>query len=205
MRNKDRRPIHQRDGNMGKECTICQTFKTLSDFNKDKRSRDGFKQGCRECTRSYHASVSTDFRKAFKASRNRERYHNDPEYRDRINSSLAKYWQTNKGRADRLWRGAVKNKRRWVEGSTLTFEHVLKGVERGTCAVTGMAFDFKPPTNSQYNPYAPSLDRINPKLPYTNENVRVVIWQYNLMKGEISDTDVYIIASAIIKGLEKQW
>lgn len=205
MRNKDPRPIREINGVIGKECTRCNEFKSLTDFNRDKRSRDSYKQGCRDCTRRYYSITSTDYRKRFKAEKIRQRKHEDPKYRERMNSYTAKFWLTPRGRADRLWRGAVKSKQRYIEGSTLTFEHVLKGVERGTCEVTGISFDLKSPINTQYNPFAPSLDRINPKLPYTDENVRVVIWQFNLMKGEISDAQLYLIANLVIKGLEEQW
>jgi hypothetical protein len=69
------------------------------------------------------------------------------------------------------------------------------------CPVTGIAFDL---TNGHQlisgrakNPYAPSLDRIEPKGSYSPENTRVVIWQYNMMKGELSDREIEYICALV--------
>lgn len=49
-----------------------------------------------------------------------------------------------------------------------------------------------------YHPFAPSLDRINPKEGYTPENTQLVCWQYNSAKATFTDADVVRFAQAVI-------
>ena len=67
-------------------------------------------------------------------------------------------------------------------------------MQRGYCMVTGIAFDFtdehQVQTGRHRNPYSPSLDRIDPRSGYTDENSQIVITQYNLMKGELTDAEI---------------
>lgn len=186
-----------------KQCKNCKEFKDLSLFYRDKQSKSGFRSKCRLCEDAYHRS-NWHLHKENAAKRARKR-REDPQEKERLLLQSRLFWTAPYGRAYRLFSGAMKSATTKKYGSTLTFAHVLAGVERGTCAVTGLKFDLIKAEKTRNNPYAPSLDRINPKLPYTNENVRVVIWQYNMMKGEISDIELYTIAHAVIKGIEKQW
>jgi hypothetical protein len=48
------------------------------------------------------------------------------------------------------------------------------------------------------NPWSPSLDRIDPKIGYTLENTRVVVWIYNTAKNVFHDEDVMLMAQALI-------
>ncbi len=47
--------------------------------------------------------------------------------------------------------------------------------------------------------FAPSIDRINPKLGYIQSNCRVVLWAINMLKAEFSDVEVMLVVEAIIK------
>lgn len=48
------------------------------------------------------------------------------------------------------------------------------------------------------NPFAPSLDKINPALPYTKENTQVVVWIYNRAKGPNAHEDVLVLANSLV-------
>lgn len=186
-----------------KICRICKEIKPVELFYKDRASKTGFRSKCKECDDAYHRS-NWHLYKDNAAKRAQKRREN-PVEKQRLMEVSKMFWTAPYGRAYRLFNGALKSATTKKYGSTLTFNHVLEGVERGTCAVTGIKFDLQSSKITRNNPYAPSLDRINPKLPYTDENVRVVIWQFNIMKGEISDAEMYLIAHSIITGLEKQW
>lgn len=85
---------------------------------------------------------------------------------------------------------------------TVTLEHVLIGIQRGHCPVTGIAFDLtsehQRTTGRSRNPYSPSIDRIDSRLGYTNENTRIVITHYNFMKGQLSDEEMRFICTQVV-------
>lgn len=53
---------------------------------------------------------------------------------------------------------------------------------------------------SEYHvtPFAPSLDRVDPKLGYVTTNVQVVCWSYNQAKGQWDHQDVLVLARALV-------
>jgi hypothetical protein len=73
---------------------------------------------------------------------------------------------------------------------SLDVEWVQKKIETGKCEVTGIPFDMSPPNGSATNMYAPSLDRTNTKLGYTPDNVKVVVWVYNVAKRDFPPDDI---------------
>jgi hypothetical protein len=84
---------------------------------------------------------------------------------------------------------------------TMTLDHVLAGIQRGHCPVTGIAFDLTSEhqrvTGRSRNPYSPSVDRIDCRKGYTNENTRVVITHYNFMKGQLTDEEMLFICKRV--------
>lgn len=86
------------------------------------------------------------------------------------------------GRA-RLLRNGAKNRSKDYE--ELALEPLAAAIRRGRCAVTGIRFELGPWPDYLKNPFAPSLDRIDPRFGYRDDNVQVVIWAYNLLKAEM--------------------
>lgn len=73
------------------------------------------------------------------------------------------------------------------------------------CGVTGLELSLDAPgTKFHRNPWAPSLDRIDPHEGYTADNVRVVCWMYNAAKGTATDEEVRALCLAVInpEGIE---
>ncbi|MDP3492877.1 MAG: hypothetical protein Q8R82_07165 [Hyphomonadaceae bacterium] len=81
----------------------------------------------------------------------------------------------------------------------LTREQVAELLVPMQCSMTGLPLlpDWDGPGR---NPWWPSLDQIDPCAGYTRQNVRVVCWAYNVMKGELTDQEVRIYASALLRG-----
>jgi len=72
--------------------------------------------------------------------------------------------------------------------------------QKGRCFKTGISFKISiGKTINCRSPWSLSLDRINPKIGYTKENVQLVCIMYNLCKGTWSDKDVKKLAKAIVK------
>lgn len=80
---------------------------------------------------------------------------------------------------------------------TLTLQHVVDGLSKGTCPRTGVRFNLK--TGNGIGPRSPSLDRIRPAGPYSNKNVQIVCWQYNVMKQRLTDAQLLKFCKAVVK------
>lgn len=182
-----------------KQCKKCLEWKMLDHFHNDKARKDGKYPNCKQCTYAYM----------------RGRYKNQPELRERLSRENKfkrltsksyrdaaklrgeKFYASIHGRAKTLLKGA---RSRQPECS-VTLEHITNLLERGICPVTGYKFDLINgirATGKTYHPFAPSLDKITPSLGYTNQNTRLVIWQYNVMKGEQTDSLILEICKAIV-------
>jgi hypothetical protein len=82
---------------------------------------------------------------------------------------------------------------------TLTVDQLLAKLKVNDyrCALTGL--EFWTDDGGSYGPTCPSIDRIDPKGDYTDENTRIVLLGVNSMRGEGSDADLYRIAKALIQ------
>ena len=72
----------------------------------------------------------------------------------------------------------------------------------GTLTLAGehtIAFDYDNKFNTCKNPLSPSIDRIDSTKGYSNDNVHIVLWQYNLMRGELTDDQLFDIFGEYFK------
>lgn len=86
-----------------KSCSLCQVKKELSEFNRDKYSKDGLRSACRDCTKKayskwYRSSTGNYKKKEYDKARNKE-YIQQKNKRWRDNNtekhrSLVKAWAT---------------------------------------------------------------------------------------------------------------
>lgn len=85
----------------------------------------------------------------------------------------------------------------------LTPDFIYKMLAAGKCPVTGIDFVLSEKEDGKKgtDPFAPSLDRIDPTRGYTQDNVRLVSYIYNCAKSEHSDKDVERMARAILATL----
>ena len=99
-----------------------------------------------------------------------------------------------KVRAQRLYGNAQKRalKMGWPApdfSSTWIEEKILSGF----CEVTGIPFDLSSQATATVhakNPWVPSLDRTDSAGVYAMENVKVVVFMYNVCKAEFNHSDV---------------
>jgi hypothetical protein len=85
----------------------------------------------------------------------------------------------------------------------ITQEWIREHLRRGTCELTGLPFDFGPPTEGITRlPNAPSLDRIDKHKHYTEDNTRVILWAVNCALAEYGTEVMLPILKAIVKGIE---
>ena len=183
-----------------KFCRKCNQWLLHSAYYKDRKRKGGLGPMCKGCHNSYmrdryasnpeHARARKDYHK--------NRIKNEPDYRAMAKVRSDNFYASLEGRAKTLLNGA----KRRDKNATVTLDHIRNLLIDGICPVTGIKFElshsFRLKTGRYYNPYSPSLDQIKPKNGYSNENTRLVIWQYNLMKGELSDTEILMICNSIV-------
>lgn len=70
----------------------------------------------------------------------------------------------------------------------------------GCCELTGIPFAAASERTGRSNrSLFPSIDRIEPKLGYTKDNCRIILWAVNVMRGDCDDAVMYAVAEALIK------
>jgi hypothetical protein len=79
--------------------------------------------------------------------------------------------------------------------------------QKGRCALTGMALVGVDFGTGQRQPFAPSLDRINPDLGYVMGNVRIVCQMANMARNVFSDEAFYKMcrAAAAFEKRDVEW
>ena len=80
---------------------------------------------------------------------------------------------------------------------TITKQWIQNKIESGFCEVTGLPFCLDVLLTSK-RPFAPSIDKKDPKGYYTKENCQVVCFIYNIAKGEFSHNDVVTMAETLV-------
>lgn len=106
----------------------------------------------------------------------------------------------NRGRAGQLYRAARIRAKNKDLHCTITKLWVLQALDTGVCQLSGIPFDLKPTKKYNFNPYSPSIDRIDSSKGYTFENSRVILTALNVALSEYGlDTYVTIAKKVISK------
>lgn len=184
-----------------KQCKTCKEIKDTSEFYGVGKLKDNslrFHHSCKLCVLEY----------------NRTLYKSNPKYQEkrkiqnqnRSNESLIKdkerassFYKSIHGRVLTLLKSANRRADNFQQPCDLDYDFIYTKLKKGICEVTGITFDLNKPKITVKNPYAPSIDRIDSSIGYTKHNTRLVIWQYNAMKGEISDNDLLNLCKIILE------
>jgi hypothetical protein len=78
----------------------------------------------------------------------------------------------------------------------LTKEWIEQKITSGICEVTGLPFNLSVLSTAK-RPFAPSIDKKDPKGYYTKDNCQVVCFIYNVAKSEFTHDDVVTLANAV--------
>lgn len=73
---------------------------------------------------------------------------------------------------------------------SLSPEWLEARLRMGRCVKTGIEFDLTVTTEQHANPFAPSIDRLDCSEGYTEQNCRLVVWIYNVMRQDFSDEHI---------------
>jgi hypothetical protein len=109
-----------------------------------------------------------------------------------------KYRETPKGKGNILLRHAKKRSEKKGLPCDIDMEWINEKLQNQVCELSGIKFDFTNNDISHFNPYCPSIDRINPQKGYTKDNCRMVLVAVNFGLGEWGFEDYIKIAKAVI-------
>lgn len=89
----------------------------------------------------------------------------------------------------------IKSARERGQECELTLEQLQALVAPMRCAVTGVELSW---AETPRGPWLPSVDRLDNSRGYVLDNVRIVCWAYNSMRGEWDDEVVLAMAEALV-------
>jgi hypothetical protein len=174
-------------------CYVCKISKQETEFHKNNKM-------CKSCKKEYMKS-RYDSNKEEITERKKNSILKHPEtlknytdtYYKENKVALNKMEQSNRlDPIKYLGRLVIESKNRAKERSLdfdLDKDFVLQLYEGQDkkCSISGIQFDFQKDSEFRIRPWAPSIDRINPKLGYVKSNVRLVCIVANLAINQFGD------------------
>jgi len=188
-----------------KYCSICGLEKELSEYyvveNKGGVVRHDSR--CKECVKEYNRKYSSSPEQREKRRQRSIKYSSDPENKVRQSLRSQNFYKSVSGRAKTLFKSAQRRSVQYSEFD-ISVEWIQEKLEKGVCEITGIPFDFEPHPVYDKNPFSPSIDRRDSTKGYTKENTRIVLWQVNLMRGEMLDEEIIEICKKVVEGLTRE-
>ena len=186
-----------------KKCNKCLIEKDTSLFYKQER-KNGFyiNPKCIDCCREEARAKSKT--KEYRDSVNRriKEKSKDPDFVKFRKEISKKHYNSLTGRAKSLLKTTRRRSSKFENVTNpVDLEFVIDKLEKGRCEVTGVSFCYENNFGTSKNPLSPSIDRIDSNIGYSKENTRLVIWQYNLMKGELTDSQIFDIFGEYFKSI----
>jgi len=163
-----------RESDLDLKCSDCNKLKPAKNFTS--RAVNGVKgkylyieKNCNEC--NYIV-------------RKKKYEHRKKEY---SKTQYNKQYNTIDGRASLLVYRCRQRAKRCGIDCQLDIDNIHEKLLKGVCEVTGVILEF---SQGDYNPYSPSIDRIDSGKGYVDGNIQVVCMIYNFMKNKFTTKQV---------------
>ena len=166
-----------------KTCSRCKVEKLLSEFSLNNSSKDRLQYKCRACDVKYQAQRRdankdqfTEYSREYQRGRRQ-----DFEYRLKMLINASKQRAKEKGR----------------EHSITVAD--LKAIypTDGCCPIFGIKLEFN---EAGFRDSSPSIDRIDSSKGYTLDNIQVISWKANRIKGAASLQDLEMLVAYLKQG-----
>jgi hypothetical protein len=166
-----------------KICNHCKEDKLLSEFTLNNKAKDKLQYKCRTCDVKYQAQ-RRDKNKTKFAEYSREYQktrRKDFEYRLQMLINASKQRARDKGREHNI---TVQD---------------LKAIypANGLCPIFGTVLEFN---EAGFRDSSPSIDRIDSSKGYTIDNIQVISWKANRIKGAASLQDLEMLVAYLKQG-----
>lgn len=160
-----------------RRCSRCKEIKPLDAFHNDKNKPLGKCYLCKPCNCTavgewQKRNVVRRLETARRSARNNTR--KGTYFLEDVAHLSGSTWEC---LAARLVKRAGRNAKKRGFEFTLTRDDVLPLLRVGTCPLSGYKFRY---TYGSYDPYAPSIDRIDSGKGYTPDNIRVICYLLNV-------------------------
>jgi hypothetical protein len=166
-----------------KICNSCKEPKPFTSFTKNKASPDGLQYKCRPCDVAYQAKrrlenpeLRLDYQRSYQKNRRK-----DYTYRLQMLINASKQRAKNKDREHNISVEDIKN----------IFP------EDGCCPIFGMKLEFN---NAGFRETSPSIDRIDSTKGYTPDNIQIISWKANRIKGYATLQELEMLLAYLTQG-----
>jgi len=166
-----------------KVCAICKEDQFLSEYSKNVSASDGLQYRCRTCDLAYQTKRRADkYDESLEYSRNYQRNR-----RQNYDYRLQMLINSSKQRA--------KNKNR---EHSITVEDIkaIYPVD-GCCPIFGMKLEFN---QAGFRESSPSIDRIDSTKGYTRDNIQIISWKANRVKGYATVEELEMLVAYLKNG-----
>ena len=166
-----------------KVCNECKCEKPLTEFTKNKASPDGLQYKCRPCDVAYQAKRRADNPQKRRAYE--KQYLNNK--RQDFEFRLIMLLNASKQRA--------RNKNR---EHTITVNDIKEIYPKdGCCPIFGMKLEFN---SAGFRENSPSIDRIDSTKGYTPDNIQIISWKANRIKGYATVQELEMLLAYLHQG-----
>lgn len=166
-----------------KQCKLCKEHLFTSCFSKNKATKDFLQTACRKCDNERQALRRKEKAQELKEYGKEYRKNNFENLDYRLQCLL------NASRA----RAKAKNREH-----TLTKQDLLELYPKDNkCPVFGFTLEWN---GEGFRETSPSIDRIDSSKGYTKENIQIISWKANRIKGYASVEDLEILLSYLKQG-----
>lgn len=188
-----------------RKCYKCKVEKPL---NKDffYKEYDNFQKTCKDCQKKrnseYRANKKEYFdaknKEHYKKENNKERY---KKYQENYKERHSNFSKTIRGKLYDLLEAARGRAKKNNIPIDIDLNYLLELYEQqgGKCKLTNLNFTLNTRKEGQhFNPFNPSIDKINHKGGYTKENIRLVCVIVNLSLNEFGEDNFKLMCEAYI-------
>ena len=181
---------------MIKKCSRCLEEKELEEFTKNKSCKLGYSNLCKDCFNKYNREKRRgnqeylkkrrdDYNRRYKIVQEQKDIERKEKYPLRVRCQVLRA-----GMRDRARKKNVE-----FDKDFFTVKYLMNRLLENPlceCCKTELDIGFK--QNKKFNDKSPSMDRVNPKMGYTRNNVAILCWRCNKHKQDASASELRMIA-----------
>lgn len=166
-----------------KVCSHCKIEKPFTDFTKNRSAKDGLQYRCRSCDLAYQTK------------RRAENYDESLEYSRKYQRNRRQNYDYRLQMLINASKQRAKTKNR---EHSITVEDI-KAIfpEDGCCPIFGMKLEFN---QAGFRENSPSIDRIDSSKGYTKDNIQIISWKANRIKGYASIEELEMLVAYLKNG-----